>query len=376
MEIAQEREGIRELVATPHSAGREYLSAFRRAFTYSLRNPWFRIGFLWGVPVPILTVLVDLSASGFPLTPVEFTGTFLRHPIHFFFALHPLLFAVVFGAMGTIRLEKDRHIGHLIQILRERVAQLARANQELNKLDQRKAEFIADVAHDLKAPLTAIRGYTESILEGRLGPTNERQTRGLTVAVRNVDRLRKLIEELSDYARARSGKLQLHPREFDVVSLIRTCIGHFQPQIDQKRLSVKLRVPERLPVTADVEKITRVLLNLLGNAVQYSAEDSPLGVNAKPDPESGHARITVWDRGPGIPSAAQKLLFRRYQRFSRDHCQGTGLGLAICKGILDAHGSEFEVVSTEGAGTMAHFSLPLTDRQPVLGEPYEASRSA
>jgi len=119
-----------------------------------------------------------------------------------------------------------------------------------------------------------------------------------------------------------------------------------------------------LPVRGDREKIRHVLLNLVSNAIKFTEAKKAIGINAHAG-DDGQAWITVWDRGAGIPTAAQKFLFSRFWQADsspRRRHGGTGLGLAVCKGILDTHGSEIRMVSTEGAGTLVHFSLPLAEK--------------
>lgn len=350
---------------------REFLSALAVRRTYSpARNPYVAIGFLWGLPVPFFALGLHAWVTGSAPAP----GLIAQHPIHVFFLLHPLLFAVVFGAMGTIRQRKDRQIARLVLTLERRARQLTDtatelqgANDRLRELDHLKAQFMANVTHELKTPLVAIRGYNESILEGRFGPLTDKQREGLAVAVRNVDRLQKLIEELLEFERIDSGSLKLNLTDFDLGSLVLGTLESFRPQIEARKLSVQLRLPEPLPVHADRDKIGHVLLNLLSNAVKFSPDGKALGVDARVGEEDGQVWVSVWDRGPGIATDAQKYLFTRFWQAdgsSRRRYGGTGLGLAIVKGILDAHGSTIRIVSKEGNGTSAEFTLPLGEAVP------------
>ncbi len=336
---------------------REFLSALQDVHSFSLReNTYARFGLMWGLPIPAVSMGLHAWLGG------GIGAVWAAWPIHFFFLLHPLFFLAIFGAMGTVRHRKDRLIRDLIAKLRHHIDELAAANTRLKGLDQLKAEFMANVTHELKTPLVAIRGYNEAILEGRFGPVAEKQREGLSVAVRNVDRLQKLIEELLEFERIDSGALQLQWSDFDLVPVLYAAFRNFQPQIEEKNLPLRLRLPESMVVHADRERIGRVLLNLVSNSVKFSPPDRPIGANLKSEPESGKALVTVWDQGPGIPTAAQKFLFTRFWQAdgsARRRHGGTGLGLAISKGILDAHGGRIQVVSTEHAGTMVHFDLPL-----------------
>ncbi len=336
----------------------EFISALRHPNAYNpLRNVHALIGLLWGVPVPLFSIGLDWWVGGHPW----------ERPIHLFFLAHPLMFMVVFGAMGVVRSRKDDQIQVLVSELERHVDELAKANERLLELDHLKAQFVANVTHELKTPLAAIRGYNESILEERFGPLTPKQRDGLGVAVRNVERLQKLIDELLEFERIDAGEFTIEASDFDLVPLVQSTIENFRPQLDQKRLRVELRLPPKLPVQADREKIARVLLNLVSNAVKFSGDGTAIGVNAAEEAGAKRVDVTVWDRGEGIPTAAQKFLFTRFWQAdasTRRKHGGSGLGLAICKGILEAHGSAIEVVSSEGAGTMVHFTLPLAQEVP------------
>jgi signal transduction histidine kinase len=336
---------------------REYLGAFAERHTFDLlRNRTALFGLLWGLPIPVFSCSLDLWLSGHG----SLADCLARHPVHLLFMLHPFLFAAVFGAFGTVRRRKDRQIVHLVGELERHVAELGAANDRLKELDQLKAQFVANVTHELKTPLVAIRGYNESILEERFGPLTEKQRGGLEVSVRNIDRLQRLIEELLDFERIEAGALALRVDEFDLVSVIEIALETVRPQVEEKRLTVERRLPPSLFVRADRERIAHVLLNLLSNAVKFTPEGRAIGIDA--EEAEGLARIAVWDRGIGIPEAARKFLFTRFWQAdggARRRHGGTGLGLAIVKGILDAHGAEIRIDSAEGAGTKAEFALPL-----------------
>lgn len=352
--------------STQGTAVREFFAALWDSHTYAiLKNDYAIFGLLWGLPIPLFSIAFHRWFAG------GWDPVLHAWPVHMFFLMHPIVFSVIFGAMGTVRRRKDRQIADLIEKLERHVRELAEANEKLKELDRLKAEFMANVTHELKTPLVAIRGYNESILEGRFGPLTEKQRDGLVVAVRNVDRLQKLIEELLEFEKIDSGQIRLHVSDFDPLPLVQAAVKTFQPQIEEKRLAVQLRIPESLRLRADRDKIAHVLLNLLSNAVKFSPPDRIVGVDAKVGREDQEALVTVWDQGQGIPTAAQKYLFTRFWQAdgsSRRKHGGTGLGLAICKGILDAHGSTIRVVSSESEGTHVSFTLPLGAEIPAAKE--------
>jgi signal transduction histidine kinase len=337
----------------------EFFTALGDSHTYDpRRNAFTLFGLFWGIPISIFSMVIDSWVIGHP----HRIALFWEQPVHLLFLIHPLLFGIIFGAMGTVRQGQDRRIALLLKNQEGHVAQLAKANLDLKKLDELKIQFMANVTHELKTPLVAIRGYSESILEGRFGPLTSKQRDGLEVAVRNVGRLEKLIHELLEFERIDSNAYQPSLTDFDLIGLVRLVLTNFEPTIEAKHQTLQLRLPERLTVRADSEGIRHVLLNLLSNAVKFTQAGSSLGVNAKASEDGRQALVTVWDQGPGIPESARRFLFSRFWQADgsakRKH-GGTGLGLAIAKGILDAHGSTLQAASTPGSGTMMHFDLPL-----------------
>jgi signal transduction histidine kinase len=337
-----------------------FLAALKHGYTYHpFRNRYTAFGILWGLPLSLFSIAIDLWVIGHPYR----VRLFLEQPVHLLFFLHPVLFGIIFGAMGTQKHAQDRRISRLLLDLEHHVEELARVNEELKKVDQLKAQFMANVTHELKTPLVAIRGYTEAILEGRFGVLTERQRKGLAITVRNAGRLEKLIQELLEFERFDQKDRPLEKRDIDLEALVRLVLSNFQPQVEEKQLAVEVRIPEVLAVRADYESIRRVLLNLVSNAIKFTNAGAALGVSAGADPLLGRAQITVWDHGVGISPEDQKHLFTRFWQAdgsSRRRYGGTGLGLAIVKEILDAHGSTLRTVSAPGEGTMMQFDLPLS----------------
>lgn len=337
------------------AAMRDFVAALKSPFTYSWNNLGAVAGLLWGLPVPFFSLLVDVLASGRPFTP----SLILERPIHVFFLLHPFLFAVAFGAMGTVRRRQGRTIARLVLTLEKRAAELSGANAKLQELDRLKAEFMANVTHELKTPLVAIRGYAELILDGKLGTFPESQQEGFAIVRRSAERLHRMIDELLEFQKIDGGGLTLAIEEFDLVSDAREAARTFLPQIQEKGIVLHLELPETLTVKADPEKIGRVLLNLLSNAVKFSPPNGNLWMAIR---AGERALVRIADEGPGLSDEAQKHLFTRFWQAdgsSRRRHGGSGLGLAIVKGILDAHGCAIRISPREGRGTEALFDLPL-----------------
>lgn len=325
---------------------------------------WALLGFLWGMPVPLLSILADLGASGRPFT----AGILGERPVYLAFLAYPLLLAAVFGVLGAVVERVRRRAEGLLEETGRRARELEEIRERFGEVGRLKSRFLADVLHDLKTPLLAVRGFIEEVLERGGGTLAEAPREALEAAVRNVERLQRLTDELLEFERIEAGGYRPSLSEFDLAPLVREVLQGLGPRAVARKIQVHLQLPPRLEVRADRDMIGRVLENLVSNALKFSPEGTPVGLEARVGEEDGQVLLTVWDRGPGIPAAAQRNLFTRFWRAEgrpRRGPAGTGLGLAIVKGILDAHGSTIRIVSEEGKGTSVHFTLPLAE--PGLG---------
>ena len=337
---------------------REFVRALLERETYlPWKNTYAIFGFLWGLPIPFFSVAIDLWAQQRSFA----FSIFVEHPVHLLFALHPVLFAVVFGAMGRVRSRKDRHIGTLIGTLRLKI-------DELEELDRLRSEFVANVTHELKTPLVAIRGYTEMLLEGRLGPVSEKQKNGLETSIRNIDRLQAQIDDLLQLAHVDSGRLKARQETFDLKRLVASCIETFQPRAEAKGVSIETQWPEGpIWVYADADMIGHALSNLVSNSVKFVGHRGHIRISLSNGRGRG-VRVTVSDNGCGIPEAALPHVVERFRQAdgsSRRQHGGAGLGLSIVKGILDAHATKLKLTSREHEGTCVEFVLPRGERIPT-----------
>jgi len=236
---------------------------------------------------------------------------------------------------------------------------LSKTAAELAQLNRLKDEFLSTVSHELKTPLTTIKGFVSVILSGEVGPLNEQQMNFLTVVDKSVNRLTHLISDLLDLSRL-NGKVEM---EFTVVSLgelVRNSVSNMLIKAKEKNVSISSTVDKVLPpVYADIRWISQVLDNLLINAIKYSGPGAKVSV-------SGHDKgevvvICVADNGPGIPGEEQKCIFDRFYRgkASARQVPGTGLGLAISKSVVEKHGGRIWIESKFGTGSKFLFALPV-----------------
>lgn len=243
---------------------------------------------------------------------------------------------------------------------------LEEANQELMKLDELKSNFLANISHELKAPLVSTKGYIDFILSGKLGPLSEKQDRGLSVSRDNLNHLSRLISSLLDFSRVTSGILKLHMESCSVRELIESCVESVKVEARQneKELGFVIEMPADLPLLyADEDRIREVLMNLLTNAEKFTEDGGRIKVAVQPhSPGDEFLVVNVIDNGIGIPKEHINKIFGRFYQVDSSSTRkygGTGLGLAIVKEILEAHGCKIHVESEEGLGSKFTFTLPV-----------------
>lgn len=228
---------------------------------------------------------------------------------------------------------------------------------ELKHMEDSRRKFISDLSHDLRSPITSIKGYIVGVLDGTIPP--EKWEKYLTIAREETDRLTKLINDILDLSKMQSGELSIQKGEFDIHELLLNVLDRFEERIEKKHAEVTFKLVEGEPnVIGDRDLIERVVYNLVDNAVKFVEESGTLELmtNEKEN------KILVGIRNTGTPIQAEKLA-KIWQRFTKlDASRGlnkksSGLGLAIVKEILDAHHEKIDVYSNEFLGVMFVFSL-------------------
>lgn len=259
------------------------------------------------------------------------------------------------------RNEIDR-LGTIFMHMAERIVHQIK---ELRKVDTLRREFVTNIAHDLRTPLTSLRGYLETLLLKEGGLTTEEQRNYLTVAIKRSEQLGKLVSELLELSKLDSPDVQVRFESFSLDELIRDILQKFQLAAEKKKVMLHMNIADPLPLAfADIGLCERVLDNLIENALRYTQEDGSITVTAV----SGAEKITVKvsDSGSGIQPEDIPHLFDRYYRMGRnqlDSSGGSGLGLAIVKRILELHGSDIQVSSIVDVGTTFTFTLPVYTTQ-------------
>lgn len=275
---------------------------------------------------------------------------------------------------NTFNLMTSR-IQETIQELEENNIKLAGLNEELKELDRLKSDLLANVSHELRTPLTSIKGYTEYILDGKLGPITEKQQKGLVVVERNLERLSKLINALIDYSLMDAARMPIVVKPFALQPLCRQMSANLSSQLEKKNVQFNVQIHDNMPLlVGDKDKIYQVLENLTINAMKFTESGGSVTLNAVPHEEEGQlwVRIDVTDTGIGISQTALPRIFDRFYQVdatSKRKYGGMGLGLAIAKAIIDAHKGRIRVQSAVGQGTTFTLILPAySEFRPDLEE--------
>ena len=240
----------------------------------------------------------------------------------------------------------------------------------LEQHDKAKSEFVANVSHELKTPLTSMQYGVRNLLKGIAGPLPDHAMRYLKLFDAECRRLVATIDDILDLGKIDNRALTLSPVTTPLGHLLRRCIETLRPQADAAGVTLVLAPNPAFPfIRCDPNMIQRVLQNLLGNAVKFTPSGGSVNLHVGIDPEQRDmARLTVTDTGIGIPAEALPHIAKRYFRAGR-HASGSGLGLAISKDIVLLHGGTFTVDSPppgQAQGTLITLTLPLAPPPTVL----------
>ncbi len=243
------------------------------------------------------------------------------------------------------------------------VAELAQAFNtmaaDLEHTEQLRRNMVADVAHELRTPLSNIQGYLEAIRDRVIKPNAD------TIRSLNEEAalLSRLVNELQELSLAEAGELKLVYQAEDVTKLIKQAVTPWQPKIAAKEISLSLDLPDNLPlVNIDWQRVNQVLHNLLENAVAHTRKGGTIKLAAAK--QGDWVEVSVSDTGEGIPAEDLPNIFERFYRVDKSRARvtgGSGLGLTIAKRLVEAHGGEITVQSQLGKGSRFSFTLPITE---------------
>ena len=245
------------------------------------------------------------------------------------------------------------------RLLREERLAITKLEQRLNEGEEASSSLMSVVAHEIRTPLTAIKAYTEAILENLTNPHAPRE-RFLTIINDECDRLSRLVSDVLDLSRVEAGQRPLRLAKLQLQSLIRETLESLQPVASTRKITFESDLDPDLSPEADPDLLKRLLINLLGNAVKFSPSGGRVRLQARARGEEW--MCTVQDDGPGIPPEDLPRIFERFFRArqpGQQEVEGTGLGLAISRGIVELHGGRIWAQNLEPHGTRFCFSLPM-----------------
>lgn len=239
----------------------------------------------------------------------------------------------------------------------------ARLYQAVQQANLAKSKFVSVVSHELRIPMTSIKGYTDLILKGAAGEVSDQQSKFLEIIQNNVGRMSVLVSDLSDISRIEMGRLKLEPAMVQLHEYIEETIQRLQHRLAEKKHITELKLSEALPaVFADPDRLVQVLTNLVSNANKYTPEGGKIRIRARQEGE--FVRIEVIDNGIGIQAEDQAKLFTQFFRSDdplvREQ-QGWGLGLNLTKRLIELMGGTIRAESVPGKGSNFWFTLPIRE---------------
>ncbi len=233
---------------------------------------------------------------------------------------------------------------------------------EVRRLERVRRDFVANVSHEFKTPLTAIRGFAETLLSGALDDADHR-ARFVEIIREHAARLARLTDDLLRLSKMEAGQFALEFKAVNAAEILTSCLDTARFSAERKKLQIEMHCPIKMPrVRGDAGRLRDVIQNLLDNAVQYTPAGGRIVVSA--NAENGDVVFDVSDNGIGIPQADLERIFERFYRVDDARSReagGTGLGLAIAKHIVEAHSGKIWVESTVGEGSSFHFSIPIAN---------------
>ena len=250
---------------------------------------------------------------------------------------------VVFDAKGYAEINNLSH-------------SLTNTAEELSKVETLRRDFIANVSHDLRTPLTLIGGYAE-LMRDIPGENNAENAQAI---INETNRLSSLVNDVLDMSRIQSGAVPMEKRQFNLTDSVLKTVNNMQELLKQDGYSISFEHSGNIMVTADETRISQCFYNILINAVNYTGEDKQIYVNLSSG--EGMAKISVTDTGDGVAEKDLPYVWERYYKNDKNHKRsvtGTGIGLSIVRSVIKSHNGEYGVYNTEDKGACFWFSIPI-----------------
>ena len=260
--------------------------------------------------------------------------------------------------MAIIRDITDRKRSE--ESLRKYAYELSKLNDELKSLAVMKDEFLSNVGHELKTPLVSIKGYSELLVDGKLGDVTKQQKMAVDKVLKNSERLERLVDSLLYVSMVQTGNVEYSFENVKLDKILDQTVKEMFDRIESKNLKFERNIPSELSsINGDKDKLLAMLMNIFDNAIKFTPHGGNISLHASE--YDNHLYVGVKDDGIGIPEEVMPNLFQSFYQVDASSTRtfgGTGLGLYICKNIIDAHDGEIWLESGEGIGTTVHLKLP------------------
>ena len=243
-------------------------------------------------------------------------------------------------------------------------------NERLAKMYKMSQQFVDNVSHEFRTPLTVIREFAAILRDGIDGPVTSQQERRLSKLINRTDDLARMVDDLLDTSRLESGLLKAYRTEHDLSVIVEQVARMLSPRAKTKEISIQVpEIPAETMVFCDEEKLRRTLINLLVNAIKFTPQKGSIEISAAMA-DNDRIKVTVSDSGPGIASAELKRIFERFEQVESHHrmasCRGFGLGLSIARDLASLNLGSLAVASVEGEGSQFSVSVPIARIDSVL----------
>lgn len=273
---------------------------------------------------------------------------------------------LVLAIQNALHFEEIQQFNETLQVrVNEATRKLKASNEKLRKMDETKDEFISMASHQLRTPLTSVKGYVSMVLDGDVGPINEQQRELLNQSFSSSQRMANLISDLLNLSRINTGKFVIEPSQVYLPKVVEVELGQLREMAQGKNVTLKLDMPATFPtLMLDENKMHQVVMNLIDNAIYYTPEGGTVTVQLSETPTAVEFRVI--DTGIGVPKDAQHRLFTkmfRAENAQRARPDGTGLGLFLVKKVIVSQGGAIIFDSVEGKGSTFGFHFNKKDHE-------------
>jgi len=277
-------------------------------------------------------------------------------------ALNTISNELVIAIQNALSVQEVKDINATLQQrIDEATKELRANNAQLQRLDEAKDDFLSMASHQLRTPLTSVKGYLSMVLEGDVGKITDTQKQLLGEAFTSSERMVHLINDFLNVSRLQTGKFMLESRPINLAKVVGQEVDSLQTTAEAHDMKLHYRMPSHFPIlNIDESKIRQVVMNFIDNAIYYSKENSTITTSL--ETEDGYVVLKVQDTGIGVPESEQAHLFTKFFRATNARKQrpdGTGVGLFLSKKVIVAHGGSMLVESVEGEGSTFGFRLPI-----------------